>query len=484
MNDSGIRFLLNGAIEHADASPTLPLLDYLRDRRRLVGSKEGCHEGDCGACAVLLGAPEALDGEWRYRSVTSCLLPLAAVAGRHVITIEGLNRADGALTEVQRAIVDGYGSQCGFCTPGIVVSFTEMVLDAYAPPDRDAIKRALGGHLCRCTGYGGLLRAGDLLTEAMAELDLPADGAALARANLVPEWFAGLDERRAELEAGDAPDNRPDTADTLAFAGGTDLYSRGPTGHSKATTLDVLDGDARMRGIELTDITLSLGAMVTTRQIMDSAAVATVMPSIATDLLPVAAQTIRNRSTLGGNIVTGAHNADLATIMLGLAAELEIARGAATRRLPLAEFYRDDGALALDADERLIAVHVPRPAALQVNFERVTKRGNHDKAIVNSLLRVCERDGRLHDVRLADSGIGARPRRLRAAEAWLQGRPADAETLAGVLPLLQAEADPPDDYQGSATYKRLLLRQLVIGHFQRLFGARLSDARIAAAVRP
>ncbi len=473
---ASVEFLLNERIERAEADAGLPLLDYLRDRRRLVGIKEGCHEGDCGACAVLLGRLGP-DG-WRYKSVTGCLLPLADVVGAHVVTIEGLNRGDGALTAVQRAIVDGYGSQCGYCTPGIVVSLTEVVLSADRVPDRDDIRRALGGHLCRCTGYGGLLRAGDRLIDMLSTLDLPADMPALVDINMLPAWFADIDELRAPLE------ERPPAAGDhgLAFAGGTDIYTRGPAGASSGGAFRRLADDARLFGIQESGDTLRIGAMTTTRELMDSAQMAKLMPSIATDLLPVAAQTIRNRSTLGGNIVTGAHNADLATIMLGLDATLSIVAGSSERRVALADFYGADGRLDLAADEVVAAVHLPLVADRQVNFERVSKRSHHDKAIVNTLMSCRPVDGRLAGVRLAAAGVACHPLRLRRAEDWLEGRPVDTDTVAGTLERVAIGLAPVDDYQGSARYKRLLLRQLVLAHFAELFGDDIDLEALTMAV--
>jgi len=474
---SAVEFLLNERVERAAADPALPLLDYLRDRRRLVGIKEGCHEGDCGACAVLLGRPGS-DGVWRYNSVTGCLLPLADVAGAHVVTIEGLNRRDGGLTAIQSAIVDGYGSQCGYCTPGIVVSLTELVLAADRVPDRDDIRRTLGGHLCRCTGYGGLLRAGDRLIEVLATLALPADMPALVEINMLPAWFADIDDLRAQLG------ERPAAAehDGLAFAGGTDIYTRGPSAGSAGGPLRRLADDARLIGIQGSADTLRIGAMTTTRQLMESAQMAALMPSIATDLLPVAAQTIRNRSTLGGNIVTGAHNADLATIMLGLDATLSIIAGSSERRVALADFYGADGRLDLGPDEIVAAVHLPRVADRRVNFERVSKRSHHDKAIVNTLMSCRVVDGCLVDVRLAASGVGLHPLRLSEAEGWLEGRAVDTDTVAGTLERLAIGIAPVNDYQGSARYKRLLLRQLVVAHFAELFGDDIDLEALTMAV--
>ncbi|ERJ19611.1 xanthine dehydrogenase small subunit protein [Salinisphaera shabanensis E1L3A] len=460
----GIEFLLNAHVEHAHAGPTLALLDYLRDRRRIVGIKEGCHEGDCGACAVLLGRPGA-DGVWVYRSVTACLVPLADVASCHVITIEGLNRADGAMTAIQRAIVDGYGSQCGYCTPGIVVSFTELALSAQRMPTRDDIRRALGGHLCRCTGYGGLLRAGDLIAEALGALSLPANRSALVAADLLPAWFDTIDTLREGLDPAPAL-----VSEGVPLAGSTDIYTRGPAQAAAPERLRLLSREPVLHGIQDTGDGLRIGAMTTTRELMESPAMAAIVPTVASDLLPVAAQTIRNRSTLGGNIVTGAHNADLATIMLGLDATLEIVGSAGRRELALADFYRDATQVDLAADEIVAALHLRRDPGRRVNFERVSKRSHHDKAIVNTFMACRVVAGRIEYVRLAAAGIGARPQRLRNVEAWLEKRTIDQDTLGGALDRLGVDIAPVDDYQGSARYKRLLLRQLVLAHFLVLFG--------------
>ena len=186
-----LHFILNDLEVQAQVPQGQLVLDYLRETRRMVGTKEGCREGDCGACVVLVGTLQ--EGAVRYRSVTSCLMPAHELAGKHLVTIEALRGP--RLSVVQQAIVEEGGSQCGFCTPGIVLSLTGVLMERSSPLDSAAVKTALGGHLCRCTGYRSLKAVGDHLS------DVPLGLGGLVEAGELPAWFAGIASRLSNIPA-------------------------------------------------------------------------------------------------------------------------------------------------------------------------------------------------------------------------------------------------------------------------------------------
>ena len=226
-----VEFLLNDELVRTAEPAGLLLLDWLRLRRRKVGTKEGCKEGDCGACTVMVGTLEPGTGRVRYRTVTSCLMPLGELQGRHLLTIEGLNLPPGELNPVQQAMVEEGGSQCGFCTPGFIVSMCWYLMQSPdESPDAQGLEHAIGGNLCRCTGYGAIWRANDRLVERFSPGGLwahvwGADDriAALVELGLLPKTLAGVAEGLAALQ----PEAAPQLADeppSFLVAGGTDLY--------------------------------------------------------------------------------------------------------------------------------------------------------------------------------------------------------------------------------------------------------------------
>ena len=470
---SRIHFLLNDREVVASESPATLVLDYLRRRQRLVGTKEGCKEGDCGACVVLVG--ELAGKQVRYQPVTSCLMPLGELHGKHLVTIEGLNLE--RLTPVQQAIVDEGGSQCGFCTPGIVVSLTGYLLSAAPALSDDGIKYALGGNLCRCTGYASLKRAGHRLVQQFGSGNgRPAGDPMrwLVEQGALPAYFLSVPERLEKLPK---PKPQPTGRGRRPFyvvAGGTDLYVQKGEQLPDADVY-VLNLRPELKGIAVQDGRVRVGALTTFEEFACSPEIQAIIPDIRAYMQLNASWQIRNRATLGGNIVNASPIGDMTILLLALDATLVLQAGERTRTLPLKQFYKGYKELDKEPDEILteIVFPVPQPDT-RIHFEKVSKRKTLDIASVNSAIRVRAQDGLVTHVNLSMGGVAPYPLFLDATCDYLEGNVVERDLVWHAIEVAQREIAPISDIRGSAEYKRLLARQLLIAHFTRLFPERLT----------
>lgn len=460
-----IRFLLNRSSVETSAAPGLLALDWLRRQQRLCGTKEGCKEGDCGACVVLVGelVGDPAAGRVRYLPMTSCLLPLAQLEGRHLVTIEGLDLGGGRLNPVQAAIVEQGASQCGFCTPGIVLSLTSLLMRPAASgpedPERE-VALGLSGHLCRCTGYRSLKEAGALALAAIEKRGV----AALVEAGALPAYFAEIPARLAALAgAGEA-----ETAGEVFVAGGTDLYVQ--QGEDlpgrKVASVPRPAALVRRQGERL-----HLAAAATFQELAENAELVGALPELPEWMDEIASWQIRNRATLGGNIVNASPIGDLSILFLALRAELLLEKsGQESRRLPLREFYLGYKKIALLPGELLREVSVEVPQGRVVGWEKVAKRRALDIASVNLAFTFRQDgEGRLREVGIAVGGVAPVPLALVRCEALLEGQQVDLDLACRLFAAAQDEIAPISDVRGSADYKRLLVRQLLIAQLTRHF---------------
>ncbi len=462
-------FLLNDQAISTSESPGTLVLDYLRRHQGRMGTKEGCKEGDCGACTVLIG--ELDQSGVSYKPVTSCLMPLGELHGKHLVSIEGLNLEQ--LSPVQQAIVDEGASQCGFCTPGIVVSLTGLAMRDGAQLDPDNIKVALSGHLCRCTGYRSLKAAGASLRRVIGER---TGVEALVAEGWLPEYFEGIPDRLRKLAAAPAQDtaNRAEQEDgpQVLIAGGTDLYVQQGE-QLPDIPVGVLNGGSGaegMRGIERQNGHLRVGALTTFEEFAEHPEVRRRLPEIADYMLLIASWQIRNRATLAGNIVNASPIGDMTVLLLALDASLVLTDGEGDRTLPMTSFYKGYKQLDKAPGEILTEILIPEMAdGMRVHWEKVSKRQCLDIATVNSAIRLRLEAGRVADIGLAVGGVAPIPLELRATCETLRGQAIDLATVEQALAVAQREISPISDVRGSADYKRLLTRQLLVAHFTRLF---------------
>jgi xanthine dehydrogenase small subunit len=483
------QFILNNRDVVTSEPAGMLVLDYLRRREHLVGTKEGCKEGDCGACVVLVG--ELTGTKVKYKPVTSCLMPLGELHGKHLVTIEGLNMAQ--LTPVQQAIVDEGGSQCGFCTPGIVVSLTGYLMNAAAAITDEGIKYALGGNLCRCTGYGSLKRAGSILIQQFGNGSAFANRvkskdvvAELIRAQAIPEYFKSIPARLKKIPKnpilggvrggilllGGVRGGIPllgGVRGGLIIAGGTDLYvQRGDV--IPDTRVNVLNLHPEMKGIAVKNGKVKLGALTTFEEFADHPSIIKIIPGIKEYMHLNASWQIRNRATLGGNIVNASPIGDMTALLLALESTLVLKNGRKRRTVPMKSFFKGYKILDKKPNEILTEIIFPRPkAGAKIHFEKVSKRKTLDIASVNSAIKVRAPKGVIAEVELSMGGVAPVPLFMKNTCAFLKGKPVTRPTISDAIQVAMKEISPISDIRGAAEYKRLLARQLIIAHFTKLF---------------
>lgn len=469
-----IRFLLDDSeVVCSDVAPTTTLLTWLREQRGRTGTKEGCAEGDCGACTVVLA--ERSGGRIVWRSVNACIQLLPTLHGKALYTVESLRAANGALHPAQQAMVDCHGSQCGFCTPGFVMSLFALYQTEPAPDD-GKLADALSGNLCRCTGYRPILAA----ARQMYALPRPAtptaswqDSAAASEAALAERLTALDGEASIDLQHATGRYLAPTTLDEFArlraalpdatvLAGGTDVGLWITKQFRSLPVLLHLGRVLELGRIDVTDGWLEIGAAVRLED-----AFGTLLghyPEAAELHRRFASLPIRNAGTLCGNIANGSPIGDSMPALIALGAEVVLRHGDAIRRLPLDAFYLDYQKKDLAAGEFVQAVRIPlRPSAAGFHFRawKVSRRHDQDISAVFAGFALELDQGVVRHVRLAYGGMAATPRRAFAAEAALLGRPFDAAALAAARLALTQDFTPLTDVRASAGYRMQVAQNLL-----------------------
>lgn len=452
-------FRVNERLVDAEAWEETLALDFLRRELGLTGTKEGCREGDCGACLVLLGERGEEGPSWK--AVPSCLLALGELDGRHVVTIEGI--AAGGLTPVMEAFLDQGASQCGFCSPGFIVALTAFLVEGHIDPVSALV--SIEGNLCRCTGYGSIRRAAERLTKDFA--DLPGGFAerlaVLGRRKVLPASLAALMTSLPE------PGSRPAAPGGLNLGGGTDWFVRNPDPEPGAGVA-FTDRQSGLDRIERKGDFLEIGAAVTVRSFFEDPLVRAHAPGIEVFEAQVASLPIRNRATLAGNVVNASPIADMTAILLALDARARLRSASGSRELPLADFFLGYKKTALGDGEFLEALLLPAATGpVRFNFEKVSKRESLDIATANTALALRMEGDRIAWARLSVGGMAAVPLAARMASEFLVGKVPDAGTARETARLALADCSPLSDVRGSAGYRTRLLERLILAHFVRLF---------------
>ncbi|HEV7718283.1 MAG TPA: xanthine dehydrogenase small subunit [Arsenicitalea sp.] len=464
---NSLRFILNDEDIVLDALPaTQTLLDFLRLSKRLRGTKEGCAEGDCGACTVLVGR---LSGdELVYETVNACIRFTASLEGCHVVTVEHLAAADGALHPVQQAMVDNHGSQCGFCTPGIVMSLYGLWMREPQPSQRQ-IEQSLQGNLCRCTGYAPIIRAGKAISTYGA---VEVDPLVAERAAIKQRLLALRDGKRVEVGAGKHWVIIPASVDDLAAA-----YQAEPGATIVAGATDVglwvtkfmrdigplifVSHLSELHRIEESEAGLKLGACVSYSEA--TAVLARHFPQMQQFWSRIGGEQVRNMGTIGGNIANGSPIGDTPPPLMVLGATVTLRKGAARREVRLEDYFIAYGKQDRQPGEFVESVMIPDlPKGEQFAVYKITKRSDEDISALCGAFRVAiGDDGVVEAARIAFGGMAATPKRAKAVEEALIGRPWTLETVAAAVAAFTADYQPITDMRASAEYRMLAAQNLL-----------------------
>ena len=452
-----IRFLLNGQLVCETALPcTMTVLEYLREIRGLTGTKEGCAEGDCGACTVVEGTLMPDGSRIQYRAINSCIRFMATVDAHELVTVEDLQAPDGTLHPVQQSLVEHHGSQCGFCTPGFVMSLFALYLEG-TPGTRERVIHTLAGNLCRCTGYRPIIDAGVAMhgypappawsSAAPFNASRRAALAALRRKQplRLPGFYAPrtLEQLATELTL---------HPQSLVLGGGTDVGLWVTKQLRELPPIVYIGAVESLQHIETSATELRIGAAVTLTDAW--AALIARCPPLREVADRFGSPPIRNSGTLCGNLANGSPIGDGLPTLMALGAELELRRGAHTRCVPLEQFYLGYQKKDLAPGEFVLAVRVRIPPPdLRIAVFKLSKRVEQDISAVCLACAVQVEAGHIQSARIAVGGMAAVAARAPAAEQALIGAPWSQETFEKAAAGLAGDFKPLSDMRASSEYR-------------------------------
>jgi xanthine dehydrogenase small subunit len=463
-----IRFVLNKNEVSADLPAGTLLLDFIRYHQQLTGTKIGCREGDCGACTVLVG--ELKNGRVIYTSATSCLMAIGNAANKHIVTIEGINQEKG-LTLVQEAFSNEGATQCGFCTPGFIVSLTGYCMSDKKASAENAVD-AMNGNICRCTGYKSIERAAAAVVENLQKCNGEHPLEFAVNNKIIPPYFSDIEKKLTRL--GQQESSQPGHVSKKILGGGTDLYvqQHDTMVHEK---IDFVFHKQESGTITQRGNICEMGAAATVTDIAASAIFQQYFPGLSGYIKLVSSTQIRNMATIAGNFTNASPIGDFSIFFLALNARLLLTDGKRKREIALRDFYKGYKIIDKDPGEYIEKIWFELPSSnFHFNFEKVCKRTWLDIASVNTAIGLVAEDDIIRAASIAAGGVGPTPAYLVTSSQWLTGKEITKQTIEELTEIIQKEISPISDVRGTEVYKRLLLSQLIKAHFIKLFPA-LSD---------
>ncbi len=432
-------FLLNGSEITAETPPTTTLLDWLREDRGLCGTKEGCNEGDCGACSVMV------TDESGAKALNACILFMPQLEGKAVRTVEGIAAPDGTLHPVQQAMIDHHGSQCGFCTPGFVTTMAAAHLNGATDYDT-----ALAGNLCRCTGYAPIIRA----AEAAAHAPIPEH---VNDAPLLVSRSTSTDEVPTTPEAlATWMDQNP--GGTL-IAGATDVGLWVTKEFRDLGPMAFLNRIPALRGITVTEDEIRIGAATTLTEL--HAAIAPHYPAFAELIRRYGSEQVRNAATIGGNVANGSPIGDGSPALIALDATLHLRSIDGVRSMPIEDFFIEYGTQDRAPNEFVEAITIPRQGDA-LRCYKLSKRFDQDISAVCGCFWIEVEDGTVIEARLAFGGMAGTPKRAARAEAALRGMPWTDGSVGAAMVALERDFTPLSDMRASAAYRMRAAQNMLL----------------------
>ena len=439
-----VTFLLNGETVQVEAAPTRTLLDWLREDRNLCGTKEGCNEGDCGACTVMV-----TDGDGA-KSLNACILFLPQLHGKAVRTVEGISGPDGTLHPVQAAMIEKHGSQCGFCTPGFIAAMATGHTNGRT--DHDDM---LAGNLCRCTGYAPIVRAAEVAADAP-----------------VPDWMHDTPPQAGDVAY--APASLDDLArwywehpDATLIAGATDVGLWVTKQLRDLPDVAFLNRCAELRAITETDDTIHFGAAVTMTEVLDK--VRTSHPSYAEMIRRYGSDQVRNAATIGGNIANGSPIGDNPPALIVMGATLHLRHGDTTRDIPLEDFFIEYGKQDRQPGELVTGVTIPKSAP-SLRCYKISKRFDQDISALCGCFNITVENGTVRHARIAFGGMAGTPHRATSVENALIDRPWSTETIAAAAERFADDYTPMTDMRASSAYRLQTAQNLLHRYLAEMSG--------------
>ncbi len=462
-----IKFLLNNELVETDVNPATTTLEFLREKMEFTGTKEGCGEGECGACTVIVGSLNKY-GVIKYRSSASCLLPVGELNHKHLVTIEGVHTKE--LNVVQKTITENSASQCGFCTPGIVMSILGFILSSTEFSQEEAMT-ALDGNICRCTGYESIKRGVSELLKLISTEEMSHENrlGILIQKNVLPDYFNNIFARLKKLTNDTTVNYYYDIEKSVVIAGGTDLVVQKTDKllNEKLVFLSALD---EFSYIYEDDFVIKVSSTCTAEEIRTSDILNKYFPSLRTDLMVMSSKLMRNNGTLAGNIVNASPIGDLSIMFLAMHSKIALKKNGSIRVLKMDDFFKGYKKLDMNPGEIISEIIVEKPTAgYKYSFEKVSDRKILDIATCNTAMLIQLSKNLITDLKITAGGMGPIPLILIKTAEFLNGKELNNENVKEAGIIATSEVAPVSNIHGSDKYKKLLLKHLVLGHFVKLF---------------